>query len=109
MRPAEKGDERQRTLRLTESYKQTAASTKGGRVPTGSGNRVNRGGNFNNNATNCRSANRNNNNPSNRNNNIGFRPANPSSARRVRPTERTPVACDGQIRLPCHSEMAVAQ
>ena len=39
---------------------------------TGS-NRVIRGGSWNNNAQNCRSANRNNNNPDNRNNNIGFR------------------------------------
>jgi formylglycine-generating enzyme required for sulfatase activity len=40
--------------------------------PKGS-NRVLRGGNWNNNARNCRSANRNNNTPDNRNNNIGFR------------------------------------
>ncbi|MDR1861396.1 MAG: SUMF1/EgtB/PvdO family nonheme iron enzyme [Bacteroidales bacterium] len=39
---------------------------------TGS-NRVNRGGSWNNNATNSRVANRNNNTPDNRNNNIGFR------------------------------------
>ncbi len=38
-------------------------------------NRVKRGGSWNNNARNCRSANRNNNNPNNRNNNIGFRAA----------------------------------
>jgi hypothetical protein len=36
-------------------------------------NRVNRGGSWNNNAMNCRSANRNNNTPENRNNNLGFR------------------------------------
>ena len=42
------------------------------RAETGS-NRVNRGGNFNNNAQNVRSANRNNNSPGNRNNNIGVR------------------------------------
>ncbi|MBF0240471.1 MAG: SUMF1/EgtB/PvdO family nonheme iron enzyme [SAR324 cluster bacterium] len=36
-------------------------------------NRVNRGGSWNNNARNCRSANRNNNSPDNRNNNNGFR------------------------------------
>ncbi len=36
-------------------------------------NRVKRGGNWNNNANNCRVANRNNNNPNNSNNNIGFR------------------------------------
>jgi len=40
-----------------------------------SGDRVIRGGNWNNNARNCRSANRNRNNPNNRNNNIGFRVA----------------------------------
>jgi hypothetical protein len=38
-------------------------------------NRVKRGGSWNNNANNCRSANRNNNNPNNRNNNNGFRAA----------------------------------
>ncbi|NMW19696.1 MAG: SUMF1/EgtB/PvdO family nonheme iron enzyme [Chlorobiaceae bacterium] len=36
-------------------------------------NRVLRGGSWNNNAENCRSAYRNNNTPDNRNNNIGFR------------------------------------
>ncbi|MCK9557184.1 MAG: hypothetical protein PHO85_00485 [Candidatus Cloacimonetes bacterium] len=35
-----------------------------------------RGGNWNNNANNCRVANRNNNNPNNGNNNIGFRVCN---------------------------------
>jgi hypothetical protein len=39
---------------------------------TGS-NRVNRGGGWNNNAVNCRSANRNRNAPGNRNDNVGFR------------------------------------
>lgn len=34
---------------------------------------MNRGGSWNNNATNCRVANRNNNSPSNTNNNLGFR------------------------------------
>jgi formylglycine-generating enzyme required for sulfatase activity len=42
------------------------------RAATGS-NRVIRGGNFNNNAQNTRSANRNNDDPDNRNNNIGAR------------------------------------
>ncbi len=40
-------------------------------------NRVKRGGSWNNNARNCRSANRNNNSPGNRNNNLGFRLARP--------------------------------
>ncbi|MBQ4143873.1 MAG: SUMF1/EgtB/PvdO family nonheme iron enzyme [Thermoguttaceae bacterium] len=38
-------------------------------------NRVNRGGSWNNNAQNCRSANRNRNTPDDRNNNLGFRTA----------------------------------
>jgi len=37
------------------------------------GQAVKRGGSWNNNPRNCRSAYRNNNNPDNRNNNIGFR------------------------------------
>ncbi|MBM4164781.1 MAG: RNA-dependent DNA polymerase [Lentisphaerae bacterium] len=53
---------------------------KEGERATGDGaasgsNRVKRGGSWNNNARNCRSANRNNNWPDNRNNNIGFRAA----------------------------------
>ncbi|MDA1018187.1 MAG: hypothetical protein O3A00_27495 [Planctomycetota bacterium] len=36
---------------------------------------MNRGGSWNNNARNCRSANRNRNSPDNRNNNLGFRVA----------------------------------
>lgn len=36
---------------------------------------MNRGGSWNNNASNCRAANRNRNTPGNRNNNLGFRPA----------------------------------
>jgi len=47
-----------------------------GQMPEPGANRVIRGGNWNNNAQNCRSANRNNNNPDNANNNIGFRPVN---------------------------------
>ena len=41
----------------------------------GGSNRVNRGGSFNNSASNCRPANRNRNSSGNRNNNLGFRPA----------------------------------
>ncbi|MDO5310260.1 MAG: SUMF1/EgtB/PvdO family nonheme iron enzyme [Planctomycetia bacterium] len=57
-------------------------------------NRVLRGGSWNNNAKNCRSANRNNNTPENRNNNYGFRLA---LARRDKVTLRTgkrPVCLD---------------
>lgn len=49
------------------------ADTLGWRRKASGSNRVQRGGNYNNDAQNCRSAYRNNNNPSNRNNNIGFR------------------------------------
>ncbi|MBQ4328129.1 MAG: hypothetical protein IJC27_00225 [Lentisphaeria bacterium] len=44
---------------------------------------MNRGGSWNNNARNCRSANRNNNSPDNRNNNLGFRLALVPSSRKV--------------------------
>lgn len=53
------------------------ADTKGFRNSLGAirgSNRVKRGGSWNNNASNCRSANRNNNDPENTNNNLGFRP-----------------------------------
>ena len=42
-------------------------------------NRVKRGGNWDNNARNCRASNRNNTTPNNRNNNLGFRLARSSS------------------------------
>lgn len=42
---------------------------------TGSSNRCNRGGNFDNDPQNAQSGNRNNDAPSNRNNNLGLRPA----------------------------------
>jgi hypothetical protein len=42
-------------------------------------NRVNRGGSWNNNASNVRAANRNNDDPANRNNNLGFRLASPEA------------------------------
>jgi len=59
---------------------------------------VNRGGSWNNNARNCRSANRNNNSPGNRNNNLGLRV---SLARRIeehiRRTGRGPVPGPTQV------------
>src|SRR5262249_6246761 len=48
------------------------ATRTGGEWPEGS-DRVNRGGGWNNNGTNCQAANRNRNTPTNRNNNLGFR------------------------------------
>jgi hypothetical protein len=51
-------------------------------------NRVNRGGSWNNNARNCRSANRNNNSPDNRNDNLGLRLVSTRSCRRMRFTDR---------------------
>ncbi|MBF0143042.1 MAG: SUMF1/EgtB/PvdO family nonheme iron enzyme [Magnetococcales bacterium] len=72
-------------------------------------NRVNRGGSWNNNPANVRSANRNNNDPGNRNNNIGFRLASTNriarqgrstgrpSAHKVCPTRHpVPVPCAGR-------------
>jgi hypothetical protein len=71
----------------------------GERIP-GSANRVNRGGSFNNTASNARSANRNNNTPENRNNNLGLRPAKASpSPIATAPPPRC--ARDAQIRCPC--------
>ncbi|MBO6130569.1 MAG: SUMF1/EgtB/PvdO family nonheme iron enzyme [Treponema sp.] len=47
--------------------------TIGGTGASSGSNRVNRGGSWNNDASNCSVAYRNNNNPNNRNNNLGFR------------------------------------
>ena len=63
-----------------------------GQTPGPGTNRVIRGGNWNNNAQNCRSANRNNNNPNNSNNNIGFRPVNSWHRREVGVHGRRPGA-----------------
>jgi len=55
-------------------------------------NRVNRGGSWNNDARNCRSANRNNDTPENRNNNLGFRVASSSlESERIHRTGQSPV------------------
>ncbi|MBF0311178.1 MAG: SUMF1/EgtB/PvdO family nonheme iron enzyme [Magnetococcales bacterium] len=59
--------------------------------PKGS-NRVNRGGSWNNNPANVRSANRNNNDPGNRNNNLGFRLAS---------TTHSPDRAGSRIVPPC--------
>ena len=61
------GENFRRALRASQEF--GVAAMDG---PSGS-NRVIRGGNWNNNANNCRVANRNNNSPGNTNNNIGFR------------------------------------
>ncbi len=63
-----------------------------GQTPEPGANRVIRGGNWNNNAQNCRSANRNNNNPDNENNNNGFRPANSWRGVEVGAPRRCPAA-----------------
>ena len=55
--------------------------------------RVNRGGGWNDNAVNCRSAYRNRNTPDNRNNNLGFRVASAPSALRI-------LSSDGTDRFP---------
>lgn len=52
---------------------------------------MNRGGGWNNNGQNLRSANRNNDDPSNRNKNLGFRLARPQPARKRMPP-REPIA-----------------
>jgi len=51
----------------------TCSATAAGRVVIAGGNRVLRGGSWNDNGRNVRSANRNTNEPGNRNHNIGFR------------------------------------
>ena len=64
---------------------------------TGGSNRVKRGGSWNNNASNLRSANRNNNNPDNENNNNGFRVVLPAQAFRRLPEDR-PESCPAIAR-----------
>jgi hypothetical protein len=65
-------------------------------------NRVNRGGSWNNEPRNCRSANRNRNEPDNRRNNLGFRVAGAAAQRerRMPPLEpdRIPSPATGQTR-----------
>jgi len=62
---------------------------------------VNRGGSWNNDAANCRSANRNRDNPSNRNNNNGFRVALNSNGRKSwMASGGCPGIPDGTVRFP---------
>ncbi|MBN2374712.1 SUMF1/EgtB/PvdO family nonheme iron enzyme [bacterium] len=74
-------------------------------APHRGSNRVKRGGSWNNNARNCRSANRNNNNPDNRNNNIGFRLAKHTQWRDLTGprTGRGCLLCPGVCRAPAES------
>ena len=58
---------------------------------------MNRGGSWNNDASNTRAANRNNNDPGNRNNNIGFRLASPGNRSRSG-LGQMPVHHDGPVR-----------
>ena len=66
---------------------------------TGS-NRVLRGGNWNNDASNCRCANRNNNNPSNNNSNYGFRAVRSSEGSPQRERDSDPAAVLSSSVLP---------
>ncbi len=69
-------------------------------------NRVNRGGSWNNNGQNLRSANRDRNNPTNRNNNLGFRLLRPSplpgwiSGRRTGARPEESASAFSRIRVP---------
>lgn len=74
-----------------------------------SSNRVNRGGSWNNQASNCRSANRNRNDPSNRNNNLGFRLLLNSAG-----MDDYPSITDGTDHVPglsevCHCQVEIKQ
>jgi hypothetical protein len=77
------------TIFLRVARQPAAHSAGDGWRPTGS-NRVIRGGSWNNNARNCRSANRNNDNPDNRNNNLGFRAVLPPAQSRDAGLTRPP-------------------
>ncbi|MBM3992512.1 MAG: hypothetical protein FJ298_16155, partial [Planctomycetes bacterium] len=71
-RVARELDRAVRRLRRLNSSRESGVLFVAGRPPRGP-NRVIRGGSWNNNSNNCRSAIRNNNDPGNTNNNIGFR------------------------------------
>lgn len=88
------GIEGERSTRNVQLSTLNGVNRAAGEGAASGSNRVKRGGSWNNNARNCRSANRNNNDPSNRNNNLGFRLAStvqgqgrvPSGVARVPPT-----------------------
>lgn len=67
---------------------------------------MNRGGSFNNAASNARSANRNNNTPENQNNNLGLRPAKASQGEIAKDFFPARSARDAQIRFPCREQVA---
>ncbi len=78
--------------RLRQGIVASTGGDQDGQWPGTGSNRVIRGGSWNNNAQNCRSANRNRNNPDNTNNNNGFRPVNSWQSQEVGVHGRRPGA-----------------
>jgi hypothetical protein len=77
-------------MRIRAIFAQHSSKARGKREA----NRVIRGGSWNNNAQNCRSAIRNNNEPDNRNNNLGFR---------LSSSQQRPDAVCLRIHCPCYA------